>query len=329
MDALRFTLCPQTAFATPLQGDTLFGQLCWAIRHGWGAARLNELLAGYTTGQPFVVLSDALPAGHVPLPALPAACWTRAADKADDPSQRKALKKQIWLPESALTTPLPDWQQQAKTPKDIQANLAERHQPHNSINRLTQTTGKGAGFAPYQVSQHWHPPGSVWMLHVRLDSSRFAAADLHQALAAIGESGYGRDASTGLGKFTLNPAENQPLPPGITPNAWLTLAPCAPQGLGLDARRSFYRPFTRYGRHGDVAALSGQPFKQPLLLTATGALLTPQQEQDWSRGWIGQGLGGGGKAGTLSSVLPATVHQGYAPALPVCLPETLCHPEAA
>lgn len=37
----------------------------------------------------------------------------------------------------------------------------------------------------------------------------------------------------------------------------------------------------------------------------------------WTRGFIGQGLGGDG---SLSSVLPQTVHQGYAPALPVRLP---------
>ena len=65
MQTLLLTLQPHTAFGTPLLGDTLFGQLCWTLRHQLGNARLNALLQGYTDGKPFAVVSDALPLGHV------------------------------------------------------------------------------------------------------------------------------------------------------------------------------------------------------------------------------------------------------------------------
>lgn len=36
---------------TALAADTLFGHVCWAIRHQFGETKLNELLTGYTEDQ--------------------------------------------------------------------------------------------------------------------------------------------------------------------------------------------------------------------------------------------------------------------------------------
>jgi CRISPR-associated protein Csm4 len=314
MISLKATLAPKTAFATPLMGDTLFGQLCWAIRHGWGEARLTELLDGYTAGQPFLVVSDAFPAGYVPMPTLPSAYWHGETD----PSQRKVLKRRVWLAEADITQPLGDWQGLAKAPDEIGAKTEDRPQPRNSLNRLTLATGKGAGFAPYTVRQHWYPPGARLDIHLRLDESRFSQVDLEQMLAVVGLAGFGKDANVGLGKFTLETLQAHTQPYQSHANAWLTLAPCAPQGLGLDARRSHYRPFTRYGRHGAEAVLRGNPFKTPLLLANTGAVFSPgERGQGVDVPFIGQGLGGEGR---LSKALPQTVHQGYAPVVGLHLP---------
>ena len=92
------------------------------------------------------------------------------------------------------------------------------------------------------------------------------------------------------------------------------MAPCAPQGLGFISERSFYDVVTRFGRHGDVAALKGMPFKNPVLLADTGALLSHENPQ--TTDFTGQGVGGEGK---LSKTIVDTVFQGYAPAIPVHL----------
>lgn len=314
MMPLKATLSPKTAFATPLMGDTLFGQLCWAIRHAWGEARLTELLEGYTTGRPFLVVSDAFPAGYLPMPALPSRYWREETD----PSQRKALKRRVWIHEEAFPLPVAEWPAFACEASRTGAAVESRAQPRNSLDRLTLATGKGAGFAPYSVRQHWYPATARLDIHLRLDESRLSQADLGQALTAVGLTGFGKDANVGLGKFTLETLQADTPPRQPDANAWLTLAPCAPQGLALDAKRSFYRPFTRYGRHGAEAVLLGNPFKAPLLLAATGAVFSPGESgQDREVSFIGQGLGGEGQ---LSKVLPQTVHQGYAPAVGIHLP---------
>ena len=194
MDALKITLTPQTAFGTPLVGDTLFGHLCWNIAEAFGAVRLRELLHNYCDGKPFLIASDAFPAGHLPLPTLPSAYWT-----AGDETDRKKLKKKQWLPLDALTKPVRDWQRNAKSNDDIAANLISSHsQAHNRINRAMSSTGD-ARFAPFTSEQNWYGTNSQWQLYLLHDPARITRDELAQILKNLGHSGYGRDASTGLG----------------------------------------------------------------------------------------------------------------------------------
>lgn len=307
MQTHRFTLRPLSAFGTPLAGDTLFGQLCWTLRHQLGSARLDELLRGYTSGQPFAVVSDAMPAGHVPLPSVPSHLWQASSD------DRKKLKKMRWLPIAALSHAFPQWQAHAKGDADVAAQT-ERAQAHNTINRQTGTTGEGQ-FAPYAMPQIWFHPAMRFDLYVVLDEARLALAELCAALAYMGEVGFGRDASIGLGKFELTgKATAIDWPAASTPNSHLTLGPCAPQGQGFCPVRSTYQVATRFGRHGDAAVQSGQPFKRPVLLAKAGGVFWPEV-LDPSQQFIGQGIGGVDKPVSLS--MPETVQQGYAPVIAI------------
>ncbi len=310
MQTFQITLELQSAFATPLKGDTLFGQLCWAIRNRFGEPRLEDCLADYTQGQPFLVMSDAFPDGYVPLPKLPTCCYRTLPDE-----DRKAIKKRTWLPIEAVNQPLPDWLGLAQTPGAIsgEANgLSEGHpQPHNTINRQTNTTGE-EGFAPFSIAQEWYWPKVQWMLYAVLDTQKLSADELQRSLNDIGLTGFGRDASIGLGKFKITRFNAVTLPQQPQANACLTLGPCLPQGQGYDGQNSYYSLFTRFGRHGDIAVhKEGRPFKNPILMAQTGAVFTITPPES---GFIGQGVGADG---SLSNTLSATVHQGYAPFIAV------------
>lgn len=325
MQTFRVSLTPNSAFGTPPKGDTLFGQLCWAVRNRFGEPRLRALLAGYMQDQPFAVVSDALPTGHLPRPVLPTSKpWT--ASLAED---RKAVKKRAWLPLSAFHYPVSQWVAHCVPPSALLVGATlERPQPHNSINRATITTGNG--FDPYSMPQRWYgrarrdngepnPPPSLDLVVV-LDETRFSGDELRILLADIGLVGFGRDASIGLGKFEVKSCDPWELPAHPGADAWLTLAPCAPQGLAWDQSRCFYQPFTRFGRHGDIGVHLGNPFKTPVLLADTGAVLAPSSgigADVEKEHFIGRGLGGDG---SLSTVLPSTVHQGYAPIVAIKLP---------
>lgn len=307
----RLTLTPLTAFATPMLGDTLFGQLCWALREAQGNDALNQALTGYQS-QPFVVLSDAMPAGFIPRPLLP----PKFLGQATDIAQRKQWKKIQWIPESLLQKPLSTWLAQSLNQQP--GEVKWQAHPHNSINRLTDTTGTD-GFAPYSVEEYWYAEKNQFkqalQLYAVLNDEMMSCRTLQSLMQNIGNMGFGKDASTGLGKFRLESCEQIPAMQQGQANAWLALAPCAPQGLGYDAQNSYWQPFTRYGRHGNWAVLCN-PFKNPVLLANTGSVFTGQALQNPL--FIGQGLGGEGK---LSKTLPETVQQGYAPVIGLHLPQ--------
>ncbi|SJM89914.1 CRISPR type III-a/mtube-associated ramp protein csm4 [Crenothrix polyspora] len=336
MQRLIFTLTPKTAFATPLAGDTLFGQCCWAIRHLLGTEKLTALLAGYTENKPFMVISDAMPQGFLPRPTLPT---EPLGFETSDTKQRKEQKGKEqkgkkWFPESVLTKPLNEWATLAKTEQemvdtflsdDVKRDnksknkkprylINDKPQDHNSLNRKTGTTGGDEGvFSPFQRQTFWYHPDIKLTLIIELDTDRLSSDDLLEALNWIGLHGYGKEASCGLGKFEIALTDS-PAPKTVDqPNAWLTLAPCTPQGLSWHSQRCYYQILTRFGRHGDIAVhQSGGVFKNPVLMTATGAILTPK-EGNSLQGFTGSGITG------VSKTITATVHQGYAPVYPVRL----------
>lgn len=140
-----------------------------------------------------------------------------------------------------------------------------------------------------------------------IDETRTSGEEIRAALEYVGLSGYGRDASIGLGKFTI--AETHvPCDPEPTSRSRLALSSCVLAGEhGIDAERTFYRIRTHFGRHGDRMALTGKPFKRPVLAASAGAVLTYETKHD--RPFAGQGIAG------ISPSQPEAVHQGYSPVL--------------
>lgn len=308
----RARLQLHTALGTPLAGDTLFGQCCWAAREQLGESELQRLLAGYTAGKPWLVVSDGFPQGFLPKPTLPQLFESASDSDAEknNPEKRKANKAKRWIPMDAVGKPLRSMLMAAQS--DEEAYIKKpvgAVQPHNTLNRLTGTTGTGE-FAPYTQRQTFFAQNQAIDLYLVLDESRLPIETLQSLLTHIGMQGYGRDASIGLGKFsvdTIEPYEFAAAAPGKI-NAYWTLAPCAPQGLGFDVSNSYWRVITRFGRHGNRHALAANPFKNPVLLAAAGAIFAADKPADTL--FIGQGLGGNGQ---LSLSQPGTVQQGYAP----------------
>lgn len=305
-----------SAFATPLVGDTLFGQLCWAVRQRHGEAMLTTWLEGYTEGKPFVVVGNPYPAGHLPRPTVPQ--FLLSSSTTTDARLRKQQKGLRWMPIAKSSLPLHQWLEQGLcndqdilVSASVNTNLALESQAlhqHNSLNRLTNTTGKGDGFAPYSQTRIWYHPELTWQVTVVLDDERLTPEQCHQLFIDIGMTGYGRDASSGLGKFevlSFEPVAVQSQPA----NSYIALAPIALCEQQWNEEQSFYQTKVRFGRHGNVGVHQGNPFKKPVLLADAGALL--QTKDVAIRLFAGSGLTG------VSEVIPNTVHQGYAPLYPV------------
>lgn len=304
MTRLLFKIRPLTDFGSRMTGGMLFGQLVWQLLEAAGEDALRECLSGYCEGRPFAVLSDAMPSGFVPLPTIPSSWWAPMETAAS----RKYFKAKKWLPQAALSRPLAEWADAAlsegELPEPLQWTASLRMR--NSISRTAGTTAGGA-FAPYSVSTLSCRQGAQLDLYADLDESRLKRGELRMLLDAIGLQGFGRDASTGLGKFEVLDALE--LPPSEPCRHWLALSAMRPgKGDGFDAGMCFYRPKTYFGRHGAARALGPSPFKKPLVLADAAAFLTTVQSKALQ--FAGIGISG-------HSAYTDAVHQGYAPLLPI------------
>ena len=180
-------------------------------------------------------------------------------------------------------------------------------QPHNTINRLTQTTGTGQ-FAPFAEEGTYYYPETELALFVLLDEEVTDIARTVRALQAIGRYGYGKNASSGQGRFEVGDYSELTLPDSSGAKACYTLAPSIPEKKSYS--HVYFRTFVRFGKHGDRLARSSNPFKNPVIMLDEGAVLIPEGSCLSRKPYLGTAIAG------VSKSLPESVVQGYAPLLP-------------
>lgn len=337
MKLYEIVLQPRSGFGTPLKGDTIFGHFCWQAAHDTDLLNggLERWIARYDE-QPFAVFSSAWPK------LLHEGKWIYALKRPDLPLPRlfpdlsknkrelmenrkkNAAKKWLLLPENMEFLPAdslyvtdtelmniafgelsPEARKQARE-QGHPVLIRDFTQAHNSINRLTLTTGEGM-FAPYTQSAAYFYPETELAIFVLVDEEATDINRIRTGLERIGRFGFGKDATTGRGRFDLAEDEEKGLL-AWEGNACYTLAPVVPdQGTFSDA---YFSPFTRYGRHGDTMATSPDPFKNPVIMADEGAVFVPNDKSTFSKPYLGR------PARQVSKAMPETVVQGYAPYLP-------------
>jgi len=313
----EITIKPLSGFGTPLKGDTIFGHICWQAAYDdklFGSS-IEILLADYTTN-PFLVISSAYPkfckgtksVYMLRRPDLPLDNLFdfSGMDKKTIISERKKLKAKKWMPIDdtqsvssfkkmkfkddkelfgmVKTSVTDDLRREVKK-KGMKSFLADFTQPHNTINRLTGTTGEGR-FTPFTMEQSVYFPQTELSVFAGVDD-RINIEQVELALKRIGECGFGKDASTGLGKYEVCDVDEIDLKSfgNAEPNACYTLSPCVPQKDIFSS--SYFSPFTRFGRHGDILAKSKNPFKNPVIMADEGAVFIPKEQSVFAKPYIG------------------------------------------
>jgi CRISPR-associated protein Csm4 len=323
MKTLKCTLEPTSPFATDFRGDSLFGHLCWAIRRLQGEAKLRELLEGYTEQEPFLIVGDPLPQGCLPRPALPIRLMiAEGADASID----KRIKKAPYLSEDAIHVSSSSWignlcHGPKNTAEESIALIQKSARMSNSISRLTGTTGEGAMFAPRSLEIQQYRSGTLLDCIVKIDERRLSDEEFASALKYVASRGYGKRSTVGFGQFNISRVAEKNHHGHKQPNAILTLSRSVPTAESINLKLSHYGTCTHFGRHGDELA-HGMVFKSPILMFESGAVLVPEGDSaelhaHVEQGWVGNGVGG--SKNPISRQLPETVHQGYAPTIPVCI----------
>lgn len=288
MKLYKTTITPLSSFGTTLKGDTIFGHICWAICLK-NKNRLNELLKGYEK-EPFLVVSDAFVSGYFPKPTAPS---TMLGENLAD---KKVNRKKVWLNWEDLQNG--DFSL-AKSDDELEKPMVTFLSIKNKINRLTFTTD-GGDFAPYSMSEYMTVPQDVYFL---LDTDKMNLDELKDAFSLVGKMGYGKKASIGKGRFEVGEFCEIESFFNENSNAFMTLSPSSLENFS----EIYYEPFTRFGKHGASLA-SDKPFKSPVLLAQSGALIVPNDDEKTKiqkAAYIGKGIKG-------HSSHEESVQQGYA-----------------
>ncbi|MFN3395986.1 MAG: type III-A CRISPR-associated RAMP protein Csm4 [Thermodesulfovibrionales bacterium] len=338
MKTYEITIKPTSGFGTPLKGDTLFGHICWQVAYDDSllGMSISKLLADYTAS-PFLIVSSAFPKINnsyaLKRPDMPLDMLFDFSgnSKADIIAKRKELKSRHWMfvkngsrvqsiisdelykgDEQLFSELFPskdvETQRQMRK-KGIKSFVIDYTQSHNTINRLTGKTGEGQ-FAPYSVDQRVFINEAELVIFAGLRDD-ITIEGVVRSLKQIGASGFGKDASTGLGRFEVSDYKEIDLCTigADNPNACYTLAPSVPEKDAFS--KMFFTPFTRFGRHGDVLAKSGRPFKNPVIMADEGAVFVAREASVFNKPFIGTAVLG------ISKAEPNSVTQGYSLYIPI------------
>lgn len=338
MKTYEITIKPITGFGTPLKGDTLFGHICWQVAYDDKllGRDINNLLATYRDN-PFLVISSAfIKIGDSYVfkrPDMPMEMLFQITDmdKKKIIARRKEIKAKKWMflrknqkiqslrsddlylkdEEVFLKMIELKGQKEGRKLSKLSGDsiVIDYTQPHNTINRLTGTTGEGR-FAPYSVDQKVFLKGLELVIFAGLRED-IPVEGLIKALKNTGITGFGKDASTGLGRFEVTTySETDFYSIGAdAPNACYTLGPSVPEPEVFG--EIFFSPFTRFGRHGDILAKSGRPFKNPVIMADEGAVFIVKNPNVFKKPYIGQAVF------NISRAEPKAVTQGYSLYIPV------------
>lgn len=286
MPLCRYILSPLSPWSGPPRSDTLYGLILRSVAEREGAKACQALIAAFLENRAPFELSSAVPANTLPAPFLPAPDFEtfakRVADAPGNPvdkffkySQKlKKFRKNPWLPLKLWLRRKDDLSAASLFFDEIDAREDEKKgekkpfstsafQPHVSIDRQTGSAKNGQLFF---TRLRYFAPDAKFHLYAKTDNPDL----LLEYLDLIGDVGFGKDASVGLGRFSaqIDSAFDPHSLEVKNPNAAISLSVCsAPDLSGL---RGYYRLETKRGKTGPGYA---NPFKKPFLMLREGSVL--------------------------------------------------------
>jgi CRISPR-associated protein Csm4 len=193
---------------------------------------------------------------------------------------------------------------------EVAQAISSRAMSKNQIDRSTNTAGGASGelfdfvetFLP-EVSIYWRIEGEKWKKVVE---------DFLDGLKA---SGYGKRKSVGYGQiesFTLEEFHGFDETPAQA-NGFISLSRFVP--APNDPTDGYWDIAVKYGKLGEDLAVSGQPFKLPLIQLECGSCFFDEVKPDWVNRWYGQ------LVDDVAPQRPEVKQYGFAFLVPMWIPE--------
>lgn len=266
MQSLKITIQFKSPLASDLHSDTIFGQFCWVFGYLFTINRLEEVLKDFKQ-KPFIVFSNGFLKNHVAMPILK----PLSIDDVEYENTKK-FKKLQEIDIKYLKSPL--------KAKDLLPALSSNEENYyqkqillkNSINRLTSTTIDGG---LYQTVETFFGENTKIDIYSKYDEGIITDKEIEEVFVNIGLMGFGKDKSTGKGRFEVVSITKNPSILEYKPtNTFVSLScgvPCD------DCEVLFGKTFTKFGKHGGFNIAN--PFKKPVILFKAGSTFKIKKEK--------------------------------------------------
>jgi len=264
MKLIKVKITPHSSFVTFPKGDTIFGHFVY-----YSFLAKESIFANYAKEQePKIIFSDILPDKHLYKPTLPLTAF-----KVDE-SEKKEFRKKSWIDIESLQ------QGELLEAKELSFYKSEI-KVRNSLNRVTFATG-GEGFDPFSLEEITFTYQPV--IYVLFDEDTFRKKSILERLNLIGKVGFGKKGSIGKGHFKATIDSDFKKFDEVKSEYYLTLSPTI-LNKQPHIKKAYYNTFNRFGKSHS----SSTPFKKPLLMADSGAVIKIEE----SRSYIGRGIENG------------------------------------
>ncbi len=267
MKLIKVKITPHSSFVTFPKGDTIFGHFAY---HSF--LKGEETFSNYVNEKPKIIFSDILPNGYMYKPTLPLKAFNV------DESEKKEFRKKAWIDVKEL--------QQGYLKKATELSFYKTDiRTRNSLNRMTFGTG-GEGFDPFSLEEitFLHQP----IIYVMFDEKFFDEDTIIERLNLIGKVGFGKKGSIGKGHFEAEIDKSFKGFDEVESNYYMTLSPTILHKSKDVIEKAYYNTFNRFGKYHS----SSTPFKKPLLMADSGAVVKLKEKREFIGGAIDNGIGG-------------------------------------
>jgi CRISPR-associated protein Csm4 len=303
MNCLKVELEPISSFITKIESDTLFGVFCWNLLYKYGENRLIELLKTFNE-EPFIIFSNAFSADKLPKPYLKPVISndkniknikkTGLLNKVDfigllKNNRNKNIPLTLNQINDLIRKRLEEKQTSKKsgTEADIEENIESTNNiiiQKNFIDRL----GNYSNNKLFAVEETFYSKDIKLNIFVKY-SDLITKDEIKEVFKLIAVNGFGKDKSTGKGKFhfsIIEEFEEKELlnPPDNIDKYWImSLSNAFINDINNNEliKYKFIQSYVKFPKMGGIAANSDVPFKNPIVLITPGSTFKPVIKKEY------------------------------------------------
>lgn len=260
MEYAKITITPKSPFVSLLQSDTIFGHFAWGVRFIFGEKKLEELLTDFNKN-PFIVFSDGFIKDLLPKPFL-----KPYMPKDTEIKDAKKIKKIGFIEKKFIFENISDLTDEKifKYLKDKEYFIGNKSEitQKNSINRFSNIVTEGL----YSIKESFlKTEFEIYFAYQNITKN-----EIEEVFNYISKKGYGKDKSTGKGKFEykFNWDFEEKNYFTTKKSKFLSLSTCFYDNKNM--LLYYGKTITKYPKTGGIYAFS-KPYKNPCIMYQPGS----------------------------------------------------------